>query len=341
MMVCEACTNSVLSFLLFKQRISRYRQNISLRLVNVKKAVNFLVHSKEELVVLKYDQSMLLVPASQKNFVTNRIYNETEPNVESRPQPKGTAEYKESHDELEEDDLLVEIPENQSYSLAKTRTVSAKLEVFTVDCDGNLTKDEPIRLRASKDKKKRGRPRKPDPFKDASVKQEPRSGHESDQLPLVDSKKGRKLKRRKAFVAGTSNSDGRPKNESQVLLSSLSPEQQKQLAKAISASRVDHSSYRCVSCSKVLSSKYAVRYHIVSMHFLEKDEAKMWVKKRLEEARTFQSSYDSFMFMNKKWKCVECARVFNSEQALRAHLHLHLNESNEAWRSSSSANSIC
>lgn len=367
-MICEACTNSVLSYLLFRQRISKNQQTHSLQFLDVRKSVNnFLRNSSEEVALIRHDQSLILVPASQERTMRSQLRSESKPSVDStlvdQTQIGSTEneEISESHqqpqppqEQPEEYDLLVELPEQECWKVEQVEVDSLKVEIFTVDNLGNLTKDKPMTMRRRKTKRNRERIVEPKMEDESSrsdmnvlgvttVKQEPPSAFYSsnDQTFHLDTHKRKKLKSddrssRERTPLNESGNCGRLKNESQIFLDKMTPKKRKELSETISNSKIGNSSlYKCCLCFKELSSFSAIRYHIVSMHLVPKNHANVWVKKRLMKARKLQCL--KLPKADRKWICVECSRIFNSEQALRAHLHLYLKndyEQNEMFGSS-------
>lgn len=74
--------------------------------------------------------------------------------------------------------------------------------------------------------------------------------------------------------------------------------------------------YKCDICEKILNSRHAIYYHIEKRHILkELSYETLWVSEKIQQAKKKGS--------DKEWECMECSKVYTSQQALRAHLKLH------------------
>lgn len=81
--------------------------------------------------------------------------------------------------------------------------------------------------------------------------------------------------------------------------------------------------YYCSICLKLLKSHLAITYHYIHRHYLKNlSQQKVWISNQIQLGKEFIVTEDGVR--KAQFKCVECAKIFRFQSALRYHLETHL-----------------
>lgn len=279
----------------------------------------FIIKANEDIVVMDFMESLMLVPASTATHMYNFMNtngNLPDHEIPTLLQLPEASQTKDLDEDEEFSGLLVEIKPKHKLR----RLVSDSSKIFSLDEEGNVKAEKPRkreRVSAShlevKNIKLETRKRKTVNYSSMVRKEEQHD----------EPSRKRSIKRQIA----TSKRSSYLSRVNEV----ISSRDEQWLSDQISLSKVNSKLYKCVSCQKKLSGYAAIQYHIASKKcYSPRHAKKIWVSDKIKEGKQIlyspSSTHQRPLIAGIIWNCVQCQKVANSEQSLRYHLSLHAND---------------